>query len=140
MAPGVGCQSGKEKRVLENDCRETSRWETVRATLSGTRASTHVSFSEASYEYRIAYVRSLPPTSDAAKPAALELLATALRLPSVFDFDILQKLENVKALGSHELFNLLQMFSKEGLSEYQAWESKNASLLEAHRELPIIFM
>jgi len=87
---------------------------------------------EASYEYKIAYVRSLPPTSEDAQPSALELLATALRSSSTFDFDTIQKLENVKALGSHELFNLLQIFAKEGLSEYQDWVSKNGPLLDEH--------
>ncbi len=98
-----------------------------------------MTFSEASYEYRIAYVRSLPPSSEGAKPAALELLASALRSPSIFDFDTLEKLENIKALSSHELFKLLQIFAKEGLSEYQVWVSQNGPLLEIHRELAICY-
>ncbi len=101
---------------------------------------THLTFSEASYEYRIAYVRSLPPSSEGAKPAALELLASALGSPSIFDFDTLEKLENIKALSSHELFKLLQIFAKEGLSEYQAWVSQNGPLLEIHRELAICYV
>lgn len=83
--------------------------------------------SEIAYTYLTSYVRSLPPSSPAAKPAALQLIATALRLPTIFDFSSLYRLENVQSLKSHELYTLLQIFSEKGIPEYKAWQEKNMS-------------
>ncbi|KAL0950227.1 hypothetical protein HGRIS_010214 [Hohenbuehelia grisea] len=89
--------------------------------------------STASYEYQLSYVRSLPSTTPEAKTAAVEAIATALRLPTVFDFDQLFKLDAVVAAKGHELFSLLHIFLNDGLSEYKSWESSHAAVLEQHK-------
>jgi len=80
-----------------------------------------------SYQFEISYVKSLPPSS--AGPAAIDLVATALRLPTIFDFDGLFRINAVVAAKSHELFSLLQIFLNDGLAQYNAWESKHGDLL-----------
>ncbi|KAK0206856.1 PCI domain-containing protein [Desarmillaria ectypa] len=83
-----------------------------------------------SYEYSLSYVRSFPATSDAAKAAALDVIATALRLPFTFDFDPLFKLDAVVAVKGHDLFSLLQVFLSGGLSEFKAWQQSHSGVLE----------
>ncbi|KAI0787178.1 hypothetical protein BC629DRAFT_1515435 [Irpex lacteus] len=82
---------------------------------------------QTSYEYQLAYVRSLPPSSS--KSAALDLIASALRLPSVFDFDALFRLDAVVAAKDSELYSLLQIFLNDGLAEYRAWAGSHAAAL-----------
>ncbi|KZP06729.1 PCI-domain-containing protein [Athelia psychrophila] len=86
-----------------------------------------------SYQYKLFYVRSLGPASDAGKTAAVDAIATALRLPTVFDFDPLLKLDAVVAAKDSELFSLLQIFLNEGLPEFNAWEGSHAGVLEQHQ-------
>ncbi|KAK0461800.1 uncharacterized protein EV420DRAFT_129738 [Desarmillaria tabescens] len=83
-----------------------------------------------SYEYSLSYVRSLPATSDVAKAAALDVIATALRLPFTFDFDPLFKLDAVVAAKGHDLFSLLQVFLSGGLSEFKTWQQTHPGVLE----------
>ncbi|KAF7295907.1 Eukaryotic translation initiation factor 3 subunit M [Mycena chlorophos] len=64
------------------------------------------------YEYSIAYVRSLTPGSSSANTAAVELISMALRLPLVFDFDPLFKVEAVVALKAHEALRAIQTPSR----------------------------
>ncbi|KAK7696295.1 hypothetical protein QCA50_000949 [Cerrena zonata] len=85
-----------------------------------------------SYQYQLSYVRSIPSSSPSAEPAALELIATALRSPTVFDFDPLFRLDAVVAAKSHELFSLLQIFLNDGLTQFQAWESSHADAISAY--------
>ncbi|KAF8969390.1 hypothetical protein BDZ97DRAFT_240477 [Flammula alnicola] len=85
------------------------------------------------YEYSLLYVRSLPPSSEAAQSAAVDVVATALRLPTVFDFDALFKLDAVLNIKSHELFSLLQIFLNNGLPEFKAWESSHPQALEKYQ-------
>ena len=73
------------------------------------------------YEYTLSYVRSLPPNSDASQTAAVDAIAAALRLPSLFNFDAVFRLDAVIAAQNHELFSLLRVFINDGLSEFQAW-------------------
>lgn len=73
------------------------------------------------YEYTLSYVRSLPPNSNASQTAAVDAIAVALRLPSLFNFDALFRLDPVVAAQNHELFSLLRIFMNDGLSEFQAW-------------------
>lgn len=87
-----------------------------------------------SYEYSISYVRFLPPTSPEAQAAAINLIATALRLPSVFDFDALFKLSAIIAVKDHELFSLLRIFLNDGLKEYEAWEASHQGALQKYRK------
>ncbi|KAJ7437096.1 hypothetical protein B0H11DRAFT_1754064 [Mycena galericulata] len=84
------------------------------------------------YEYSLAYVRSLPPSSPAAQTAAVETIATALRLPFVFDFDPLFKLDAVVAAKEHELFALLQIFLNDGLLQFNSWEDSHPGALEKY--------
>jgi translation initiation factor 3 subunit M len=81
----------------------------------------HLYASELSYDYSIIYVRSLPPKSESTTSAAIELVAQALRLPIIFDFDPLFNLDAVVALKGHEIFELLQIFLNDGLKEFKSW-------------------
>ncbi|GJE84538.1 PCI-domain-containing protein [Phanerochaete sordida] len=78
-----------------------------------------------SYQYQLAYVRSLPSSSE----AAADLVATALRLPSVFDFDALFRLDAVVAAKDNDIYPLLQIFLNDGISEYKAWVAGHADVL-----------
>ncbi|EMD40431.1 hypothetical protein CERSUDRAFT_111031 [Gelatoporia subvermispora B] len=80
--------------------------------------------SSTSFEYSLAHVRSLP--SSTSHEAAVEAIATALRLPTFFDFDPLFRLDAVVAAKDHELFSLLQIFLNEGLPQFKAWEESHA--------------
>ncbi len=85
-----------------------------------------------SYEYLLSYVRSIPPSSPESQPAAVDSIATALRLPSTFDFDSLYKLEGVVAAKDHDLYGLLQIFLGGGLSDYLSWEASHADVFEKY--------
>ncbi|KAJ6515439.1 PCI domain-containing protein [Mycena sanguinolenta] len=85
------------------------------------------------YEYSLEYVRSLPPGGPATETAALETIATALRLPFIFDFDPLFKLDAVVAAKNHELFSLLQIFLNDGLPQFKAWEEAHAGSLQKYQ-------
>jgi translation initiation factor 3 subunit M len=74
----------------------------------------------------------LSPSSASAQAAALQVIATALRLPSMFDFDPLLKLDAVIAAKDHELFSLLQVFLNDELSEFKAWEERHPGALEKY--------
>ncbi|CDO69565.1 hypothetical protein BN946_scf184759.g5 [Trametes cinnabarina] len=82
-----------------------------------------------SFQYQLSYVRSLPSSSPVAQTAAIEAVASALRLPSYFDFDTLFRLDAVVAAKDHPLFSLLQIFLNEGLSQYSAWVSSHTDVL-----------
>ncbi|KAJ3537721.1 hypothetical protein NM688_g6635 [Phlebia brevispora] len=79
--------------------------------------------SNASYNYELLYVKSLPSTS--ASAPTLDLIATALRLPNVFDFDTLFRIDAITSVKDTDLFALLQIYLNDGLSEYKAWEQKH---------------
>lgn len=81
-------------------------------------------------------MQKLAPTSDAAKSAAVTLIADALRLPTIFDFDALFKLDAVISVKEHELFSLLQVFLNGGIEEYTSWQASNAGALEKHSAYP----
>ncbi|KAJ7368777.1 hypothetical protein DFH08DRAFT_762833 [Mycena albidolilacea] len=85
------------------------------------------------YEYSLAYVRSLPAGGPATEAAAVETIATALRLPFVFDFDPLFKLEAVIAAKQHELFSLLHIFLNDGLPQFKAWEEAHSGALQKYQ-------
>ncbi|KAL1741002.1 hypothetical protein HDZ31DRAFT_46364 [Schizophyllum fasciatum] len=85
----------------------------------------------AAYDFAPLYVRSVQVSSTAeAREAAVQAITLALRLPSVFDFDPLFKLDAVVAAKDHELFPLLQVFLSGGLLEYRSWASANAGIAE----------
>ncbi|KAL0580738.1 hypothetical protein V5O48_001296 [Marasmius crinis-equi] len=82
-----------------------------------------------SYTYSLSYLQSLPSTSPESRTAAIDAIATALRLPSVFDFDALFKIDAVVAAKDHELFSLLQVFLSGGLTEFKSWEGSHSGVL-----------
>ena len=88
--------------------------------------------STAAYEFVQLYARSLPSSSPEAREAAAQAISLALRLPTVFDFDPLFKLDAVVAAKDHELFPLLQIFLGGGLPEYRSWASSNAGAVEKY--------
>ena len=71
-------------------------------------------------------------SSPEAQSAAISVIADALRLPTVFDFDPLFKLNAVVALKDHELFSLLQLFVNGGLVEFQTWVESHPGVIENH--------
>ncbi|KAF9481875.1 PCI domain-containing protein [Pholiota conissans] len=85
------------------------------------------------YEYSLLYLQSLPGSSEETKAVAVDVVANALRLPSVFDFDALFKLDAVIAIKDHELFSLLQIFLNGGLPEFKAWQSSHPQILEKYQ-------
>ncbi|KAL7282660.1 hypothetical protein ACG7TL_004133 [Trametes sanguinea] len=85
-----------------------------------------------SFQYQLSYVRSLPSSSPVAQTAAVEAVASALRLPSYFDFDALFRLDAVVATKDHPLFSLLQIFLNEGLQQYTAWVGSHADVLSKY--------
>lgn len=86
----------------------------------------------ASYEYSLVYIRTLPSTSSASRGAAINAIVTALRLPNIFDFDPLFKLDAVVNAKDHELFSLLQIFLNDGLVEFKTWEQSHQGRLEKY--------
>ncbi|KAF8530925.1 hypothetical protein JB92DRAFT_2854313 [Gautieria morchelliformis] len=84
---------------------------------------------ETSYTYLVSYARSIPPTSSKAEAAALKVIATSLRLPSVFNFDSLLKVDSVMVVKDHQLFILLKILLQDGISEYRKWLETNEGIL-----------
>ncbi|KAI0371602.1 PCI-domain-containing protein [Pilatotrama ljubarskyi] len=84
------------------------------------------------YQYQLSYVRSLPSSSPLAQSAAIDAVASALRLPSYFDFDSLFRLDAVVAAKDHDLFSLLQIFLNEGISQYKAWVESHPDTLSKY--------
>ncbi|GLB34138.1 putative component of the eukaryotic translation initiation factor 3 (eIF-3) complex [Lyophyllum shimeji] len=100
-------------------------------TISG--AYETMSQPEKAYEYERLYVRALPSTSQDAQDGAVNLIASALRLPTVFDFDPLFKLDAVVQIKHHELFSLLQIFLSGALPEFKAWEQSHPDVLQTYK-------
>lgn len=133
MAGRVGNHCGRKERFLTHDCRCIHEgWGAVSPALGSIdHKLTHMNRASA-YSYSLAYVRSLPATSDEGKAAAVDAIAAALRLPSVFDFDPLFKLDAVVASKDHELFSLLQVFLNGGLSDFNNWLQGHAGAIEKY--------
>ncbi len=91
-------------------------------------------FSGASYQFKLAYVRSLP--SSEVESAALDVIATALRQQNVFDFDPIYRLEAVTSVKDSELYSLLHIFLNDGLSEYKAWIGSHKEILAKNGQFP----
>lgn len=91
--------------------------------------------SQTSYIYSLTLVRSLSLSDPAIRQATLDLIATALRLPVLFDFDSLFRLDAVIAVKDDELFALLQIFMNEGLPQYYAWESSHADIISKYSKI-----
>lgn len=87
---------------------------------------------ETAYHHTLAYVSSLPSSSPDGQSAAIDAIALALRLPSLFDLDPLFKLDAVVAAKDHELFSLLQVFLNSGLPELHSWLESHPAVLEKY--------
>lgn len=87
---------------------------------------------ESAYQYRLFYMQSLP-SSEQSRTAAIDTIAAALQLPSIFDFEALCKFEAVVAVKDHKLYSLLQIFLNDGLSEFRPWADSNSAVLDAHQ-------
>jgi len=84
------------------------------------------------YKFTLTYARLVDPTSSHAQAAAVHVIASALQLPSLFDFDPLLKLELVSNIQKHPIYALLQIFLQNGLAEYQSWVSQNGAVISEH--------
>ncbi|GJJ07235.1 hypothetical protein Clacol_001435 [Clathrus columnatus] len=84
---------------------------------------------EESYSFEVFYVRSIPANSPKAQAAALAVIAKALKLPTVFSFDALLKLNTVRAARDHQLFSLLKILIQGSLTDYQQWVIPNDNIL-----------
>jgi hypothetical protein len=132
----MGCPSRSESRIFEIHRRCLCRGRPVVSFSTATNVQPLMNYyisRTTSYEYSLLYVRSLPPSSQAGQTAAIEAISLALRLPTIFNFDPLFKLDTVLALKNHELFSLLLIFLNNGLPEYQAWEKSHPGALEKYR-------
>ncbi|KAJ3739827.1 PCI domain-containing protein [Lentinula detonsa] len=86
----------------------------------------HLSRSNVSSEDKSAFLQHIVDAY------AKSIIASALRIPSIFEFDTLFKLDAVVANKDHELFALLQVFLNDGLSEFKAWETSHPGALGQH--------
>ncbi|KAG1906184.1 uncharacterized protein F5891DRAFT_975617 [Suillus fuscotomentosus] len=66
---------------------------------------------ETAYHHTLSNVSLLPSSWAESQSAAIDAIALALRLPSLFDFDPLFKLDAVVSAKDHGLFSLLQLES-----------------------------
>ncbi|KDQ08890.1 hypothetical protein BOTBODRAFT_59098 [Botryobasidium botryosum FD-172 SS1] len=80
------------------------------------------------FTYLLSHLRTLA-SSAAAEPAALDVIAAALRLPAYFDFNDLLKIEGVQAVKENPLFALLKICLSGGLADLQSWEAANGETL-----------
>ena len=71
----------------------------------------------------------LPKDSPVAQEAVLDAVASAIRLPSIFNFDSVFKLGNLPLIKDHPLRVLLDIFLGKGLSDYQSWASSHADCM-----------
>ncbi|KAF9651741.1 PCI-domain-containing protein [Thelephora ganbajun] len=88
--------------------------------------------STTSYQYLLISLRNLPPDSPHAESSAIRAISASLRLPSVFDFDTLFKIDAMIKLQGHELFSLLKVFLSGGLEDYKNWESEHSASIEKY--------
>ncbi|KAG2060054.1 hypothetical protein BDR06DRAFT_1003102 [Suillus hirtellus] len=87
---------------------------------------------ETAYHHTLSYVSSLSSSSPESQSAVVDAIALALRLPSLFDFDPLFKLDAVVSAKDHELFSLLQVFLNSGLPELHSWLESHSAALEKY--------
>ncbi|KIJ37443.1 hypothetical protein M422DRAFT_178100 [Sphaerobolus stellatus SS14] len=84
---------------------------------------------ETAYTYEVAYVRSISPSSPKAQPAALFAIATALRLPSIFNFDALFKIDAVQVAKDQPLYALLRVILEGSIADLDSWVVANEATL-----------
>lgn len=134
MAQGMARLRRRQEPISENDHRHAYKSRQSVRLLSLLYSCAHHLRSNSAYDYRILLVHTLPSSSPEARSAAVDAIAAALRIPTVFDFDTLYNLDPIIAVRDHELFSLAQIFLRNGLSEFKAWVDDHATLLETYRE------
>ncbi|KAJ3112266.1 hypothetical protein HDU96_004746 [Phlyctochytrium bullatum] len=65
----------------------------------------------------------------AVQQLAAEAVKSAIRIPSVLNFEEVYRLDAVRALGNSPLLDLLKIFTEGSLKDYRAFTKKNASLV-----------
>jgi hypothetical protein len=85
---------------------------------------------EQSYTYLLSYLRSIPASSPSISSAALQTIAAALRIPTIFSFDQLLKIPAVQAVKAHALFKLLHIFLVGDLKDFTVWKAANEPVLK----------
>ena len=107
-----------------------------RVTLHPSRLIFLPSYRSTSYQYLLTSLRNVPPNSPHPESDAIQAISTALKLPSVFDFDTLFKIDAIIKLQGHELFSLLRVFLSGGLEDYKKWESEHSGSVEKYGDYP----
>lgn len=79
------------------------------------------------FEFLQTYLRFLDPAAPEAKEAAERTIATALRLPKVWEFDQLLQIQAVQSAKGTPAFELLRIFVGGDAKQYQSWLSSNAA-------------
>ena len=97
-------------------------------------------FSEKAHTHTLARARILPKDSPLAQEAVLEAVASAIRIPSIFNFDSLFKLSNLPLIKDHPLRVLLNIFLGKELSDYQAWAASHADCMATYRTSTRLFV
>lgn len=98
------------------------------------RSYLHVLRSEKSYTYLLQYVNSLSPSSPEAATASQGAIATAIRLPSITDFQSLARLEAVKAASQQPIYALLHIFIAGDYAQLQMWLGQNEGHIASNSE------
>ncbi|KAG8968542.1 hypothetical protein FRC03_006942 [Tulasnella sp. 419] len=122
-------QKDIQRWLLEWDISQEERSAFLKRICDAFRATEN---DEKSCQYLLLYLESLPPGSTDRQTVALDAVATALRIPNLFDFDDLLRLEGIKSVQNDQLFGLLKIFTTGGLTEFQQWAPNNASILDKH--------
>lgn len=92
---------------------------------------------ERAYEFRVAHLQYLSsnsaasPDAETAKTSAEKAVASALKLPKVFDFDSLLRLSVVQGLqqSSPAVLELVKILVQGSLSDYNSWASSGSAEL-----------
>ena len=87
---------------------------------------------ETAYQYILARLASTPTSPSHASSAAVDALASAIKLPTIFDFTSILKSQTVQTLQTHPLLDLLHIFVEKGLADLDAWENTNAATAQTY--------
>ncbi|KAG9317807.1 hypothetical protein JVU11DRAFT_2030 [Chiua virens] len=121
--------SDVERWLKEWDVSDEERCQFLKIIIG---ALTKAGKEDSAFEYRILLVHAVPPSSPEARSAAVDVLVAALRIPTVFDFDTLYNLDPIIAVRDHELFSLVQIFLRNGLTEFKRWVDSHSTLFETY--------
>lgn len=80
---------------------------------------------ERAYEFLLIHLRFLDSSSPEAAQTAEQVIASALKLPKVWEFEQLLQIQAVQALKGKPIFELLTIFVGGSAEEYKKWEGAN---------------